>query len=81
VACGTPVITYRTGGSPEAIDSECGEVVGKENVEELIQSIKKITDKNIEKEKCIEKSKKFNKDDKFMEYIELYKSILKLKEN
>ena len=29
LACGTPVITFRTGGSPEAIDETCGYVVKK----------------------------------------------------
>jgi putative colanic acid biosynthesis glycosyltransferase len=27
LSCGTPVITYRTGGSPECLDAECGSVV------------------------------------------------------
>lgn len=81
LACGTPVITYRTGGSPESIDSECGAIVEKENINELMENIEKIIYKKIEKEKCIEKSKNFNKKDKFLEYIELYENILKLKEN
>ena len=29
LACGTPVITYRTGGSPESVDDSCGAVVEK----------------------------------------------------
>ena len=34
LACGTPVVTYNTGGSPEAIDKETGIVVEKGNVDE-----------------------------------------------
>ena len=35
LACGTPVITYRTGGCPEAIDDKTGIVVEKGNVRPL----------------------------------------------
>jgi len=28
LACGTPIITFETGGSPEAIDKNCGHIVG-----------------------------------------------------
>lgn len=77
LACGVPVITYKTGGSPEAIDDECGDIVEKDNILELIKSIEKVINKKIKKEICINKSKKFNKNDKFLEYIELYKDILK----
>lgn len=38
IACGTPVITYNTGGSPESI-GEFGEVVDKGNIKELVSSI------------------------------------------
>ena len=29
LACGTPVITYNTGGSPEAIDDKTGKIIKK----------------------------------------------------
>ena len=32
LACGTPVVTYRTGGSPEAIDEHTGIVVAKGDI-------------------------------------------------
>jgi glycosyltransferase involved in cell wall biosynthesis len=40
-ACGTPVITYRTGGSPESA-GEDGVVVEQGNIQELIREIKNI---------------------------------------
>ncbi len=42
LACGTPVITFRTGGSPETIDENTGLVVEKGNVKDLFEAICKI---------------------------------------
>jgi len=39
LACGTPVITYKTGGSPETIDNETGIVVPKGDLESLKTAI------------------------------------------
>lgn len=39
LACGTPVITFRTGGSPEAIANGCGFVVEKGNLSALENAI------------------------------------------
>lgn len=39
IACGTPVITYRTGGSPESVPNNVGIVVEQGNLDELISSI------------------------------------------
>lgn len=41
LACGTPVITYNTGGSPESIDKYTGSIVNQGDVESLIFEIKK----------------------------------------
>jgi glycosyltransferase involved in cell wall biosynthesis len=42
LACGTPVITYNTGGSPEAIDVNTGIVVEKGNVNDIVEALHKI---------------------------------------
>lgn len=79
LACGTPVITYKTGGSPEALDENTGIVVPQGNLTELINAIKKITSvsKTVYSNKCRERAVKFyNKDSCFKEYINLYKEIL-----
>ena len=39
LACGTPVITYDTGGSPEAVDQFTGFVVEKGNVIKIVEKI------------------------------------------
>lgn len=40
IACGTPVITFKTGGSIESIDDKTGAVVEKGNINELIRKIR-----------------------------------------
>ena len=75
LACGTPVITYNTGGSPEAIDENTGIVVpkgDKEGLKDAIISI--VTNKNkYVSEICRERAVgNFNKDNCFDDYIKLF---------
>ena len=80
LACGTPVITYKTGGSPEAIDSKTGLVIEKGDLDALISSIKQVKAKGKEfySMACVERAKAlYNKDDRYKEYIDLYESIIK----
>ena len=73
LACGTPVVTFKTGGSPEIIDNSCGIVVEKNDIEGLKRAILKICEeKPFSKESCIERAKKFDEKIKFKEYIDLY---------
>jgi len=79
LACGTPVITYKTGGSPESIDTETGFIIAKGDITGLQQAI--YTIKNNSKHKyssaCrLRAIELFNKDDRFREYIKLYESLL-----
>lgn len=79
LACGTPVITYNTGGSPEAIDGNTGYVVEKGDIGGLIEKIELISEKgkHFYQAKCRERAERlFNKDDRYSDYIELYKEIL-----
>ena len=77
LACGTPVITYDTGGSPEAIDEKTGYVVAKGDIQNLYEAIKKVQGGNIRREDCrLRAEKLYNKEDRFKEYIDLYNSLL-----
>lgn len=74
LACGTPVVTYRTGGSAEIIDESCGMVVECDDRVSLKNSILHIKENApYSKKACLAKAKQFNKDDKFLEYMKLYK--------
>lgn len=42
-ACGTPVVTYRTGGAPETIDATTGIVVEKGDIDGLLCAIKSVS--------------------------------------
>ena len=80
LACGTPVITYRTGGSPEAINSDTGFVVEKGDIQGLLNAIKIIqkNGKSSFSSACRERAKKFyDKDDRYLDYLKLYETILK----
>lgn len=79
LACGTPVITYNTGGSPEAIDENTGFVVDKGNIEQLSKCIKIILGhgKDYYTNNCrVRAETYFNKDDRFIDYLNLYKSVI-----
>lgn len=79
LACGTPVVTYRTGGSPEAIDAETGIVVKKGDILGLLQAIQTLKEKgkNSYSLVCRERAERFyNKNERYMDYLKLYESIL-----
>lgn len=79
LACGTPVITYNTGGSPEAVSPDTGFVVPQGDLDALRNKINEIkaNGKSFYTKKCRERAEKyFNKDDKFQEYVTLYNEIL-----
>lgn len=83
LACGTPVITYKTGGSPEAVTSETGWIVEQGNVEGIASTIKSLGLKKDEEVKaqrqaCRERAEKeFDKNKCFEKYLHLYESLLK----
>lgn len=72
LATGTPVITFNTGGSVESIDSGCGIIVEKGNINKLSQAIKVIKSADISERNCIERSKLYEKTNMFNEYLETY---------
>lgn len=77
LACGTPVITYRTGGSPEAIDEKTGIVVEQGDVEALADAIRKMKEHPLSSDDCRKRAEEyFDKDKCFEKYIELYKSLI-----
>lgn len=81
LACGTPVITYRTGGSHESVDGSTGAIVEKGNVSNLHDTIMQvITDKNLfSAGKCRERAiEKFSAEDRYEDYLRLYEERIAL---
>jgi len=80
LACGTPVITYNTGGSVESISKETGIIVEKGNIDGLFEAIKIIKNKGkyYYSKTCTERARMlYNKNDRFKAYFDLYDTILK----
>lgn len=76
LACGLPVITYNTGGSVEAVNGNCGIIIEKENINQLVNAIKNVRKCNMfNSQICIEEAKKYDKWEKFEQYITLYEKI------
>lgn len=74
LACGTPVITFKTGGSPEIIDETCGSVVDCDDVDGLEIEIRRICEENpYSVDACLARAKNFDMNDRFEEYVELYR--------
>lgn len=73
LACGTPVLTFRTGGSPEIIDETCGSVVECDDIDAMEREIIRICEeKPYSVEACIKKAREFDQNERFKEYIALY---------
>jgi glycosyltransferase involved in cell wall biosynthesis len=76
LACGTPVLTFRTGGSPEMLDETCGMVVERNDEEALYQAILKIAEeKPFSTAACTLRGQQFSEKEKFTEYYKLYAQI------
>lgn len=77
LACGTPVITYRTGGSPEAVDAASGVMVEQGDVEGLVAAIRKINEHPLSPVDCRKRAEQnFDKNKCFEKYISLYERLL-----
>ena len=80
LACGTPVITYNTGGSPEAVDDKTGVVVSQGDVLALKESIEKMRLHPLSSDLCRKRAEQyFDKNKCFNKYIQLYESLLDAK--
>lgn len=75
LACGTPVITYNTGGSPEAVDQTCGIVLNNKTPESIADAIIKNIG-SFAPETCIKRAQLFDRKDKYREYITLFTKLL-----
>ena len=79
LACGTPVITYKTGGSIEAISNDTGFVINKGDINGIVKSINTIkrNGKEYYKDLCRKRAVDlYNKEDRFKEYLDLYEEMI-----
>lgn len=80
LSCGTPVVTFDTGGSPESIDVDCGIVVEKGNVKRLKEAIEEICGhpERYPAEKISERAKRFSKEKMVEGYMQIYEEVHKI---
>ena len=76
LACGTPVVTFDTGGSPEALTADCGVVVPQDDLDALEAAVRGVCgDRPISAEQCIAQASQFEKADAFRHYLDLYQKL------
>lgn len=77
LACGTPVITFNTGGCAESITDECGYVIEDNTYESLLDKVKTVSlNKCNMSTACRERAKLYDNASKYKEYIKLYEKMV-----
>lgn len=78
LACGTPVITYRTGDSPEAVNEKTGVVVEQGDIEGLTEAIRRMGKQSLSLEDCRKRAVEcYDKDRCYRKYLNLYETLLR----
>ena len=75
LACGTPVITFATGGSTESLDDTCGFVTKEKSAEGIYDALLTLKKHPLQREDCLNKGREYDKNKRFEEYISLYRKI------
>lgn len=73
LACGTPVLSYGAGGSAEAFDEKSGAVIDDSSV---VETLERLYQKNYAAQDCVARSKEFDREVKFKEYVAIYDALL-----
>ena len=73
LACGTPVVTFNTGGSAEMLDKNCGSYVNCDDIDTFEREIRNVCENKIySRENCLKRAEQFDMNDKFEEYVKVY---------
>ncbi len=76
LACGIPVVTFDTGGSPEVLDESCGSVVPVDNLDALEAEIRRIcTLRPYSREACRQRALAFGAKACSESYLHLYEVL------
>lgn len=75
ISCGTPVITFNTGGSPEMLDSKVGLVVNCDDINSMEQGIRDICNgASLDLDVFFKKASEFEAKKCFEKYLNLYEN-------
>lgn len=76
LACGTPIVTFKTGGSVESAGGEVGAVVDQGDIEAMYQEAKHLISMDDIAMKCRKTAvEKYDEKERYRDYIALYKTI------
>lgn len=76
LACGTPVITFDTGGSAETIDNKSGVSVPCDDTEKLKKEIIRVCETHpFTVQNCRARANTFDQSERFLEYTKLYEQV------
>ena len=79
IACGTPVVTYRTGGSIESVTADTGRVVEQGDIDGLAKAVASIRSQGKEwyAPRCRAYAEhNFDKNERYIDYLQLYDELL-----
>ena len=77
LACGTPGVTFNSGGSPECYDGNCGAVVPCDDVDAMEREILRICEERpYPREACLKRAGEFDQTKRFKEYLRLYERVI-----
>ena len=82
ISCGTPVVTYRTGGSPESVTPYTGRVVEQGDLNGVVSAVESLCaeDRDQLRKRCREYAvENFDKEQNYLAYLKLYEDILNKK--
>lgn len=76
LACGTPIVTFATGGCPEAVDERTGVVVPKGDQAALNEAIRLLSAQKAQRmQACMQRAQRFDAAQTFRAYLDLYKEL------
>lgn len=75
LACGTPVVTYDTGGCAEALDAVSGIVVPTGDVRKMKEAIFSVG--KLDRVKAGQRAQAFSAGEKYAEYLKLYERLIR----
>lgn len=74
LACGTPVVTYDTGGCAEALDTASGIAVPTGDLEKMKEAV--CSAKSLDRAKACQRAQTFSAREKYTEYLRLYERLI-----
>lgn len=78
LACGTPVVTFATGGSAESLSDMCGYVAEKGNLTALEEKVREVCEqKPFTGQACRARALAFDRNARYKDYIALYQEVAK----